>query len=219
MWKALVWKELRETSGIAAAGVVAYLWFATSAMGIQLLPFSLFTRPRQIPFLDDTILVAWGMISAALAVGLAARQSVGESWGGTFHFLLHRPLAREYLLGLKMLVGSGVTLLLGALALGAYAWWAATPGTHASPFEWTMTYPYWHAWISMPLLYLGAFLSGIRPAHWFGTRLLPLAAAAAVAALIQVLPYWSLVGLPAVALTCAVLVGSSLHVARTRDYS
>ena len=35
----------------------------------------------------------------------------------------------------------------------------------------------WQLWLCMPLVYLGAFLSGIRPARWFGTRLMPLVAA------------------------------------------
>ena len=29
------------------------------------------------------------------------------------------------------------------------------------------------AWFSLPVAYLGAFLTGVRPARWFGTRLLP----------------------------------------------
>ena len=37
-----------------------------------------------------------------------------------------------------------------------------------------MTVPAFQIWLLMPLVYLGAFASGIRPARWFGSRLLPL---------------------------------------------
>ena len=119
---------------------------------------------------------------------------------------------------MKLLVGVAVYLVCAAAAILVYAWWAATPGTHASPFEWSMTVPIWKVWITMPLLYLGAFLSGIRPARWVGTRLLPLAAAGT---LVLLLPRSALVaGLRTGAhvLFSVVLVGSIFFVVRTRDF-
>ena len=56
--------------------------------------------------------------------------------------------------------------------------WAATPGTHASPFEWSMTVPIWIGWFAMTILYLGAFHTVVRPGRWYRSRLLPLAASA-----------------------------------------
>lgn len=218
MWKALVYKELRETSGIAAAGLLAYIWLATAAMHFPLFVFSI-TLTRRVPFLDVTVLTLFGLISGALAVGLAARQTLGEAWGGTLLFLLHRPVRREIPWLVKMLVGSGLFLVVAAVPLLLYAWWAATPGTHASPFEWAMTYPYWRLWISMPVVYLGAVLSGLRPARWLGTRLFPLAAAGAFVSALQFVHPWTLVGLPLTMLSIGLLVACSLHVARTRDYS
>ena len=118
----------------------------------------------------------------------------------------------------KLLVGVVVYLVCAAAATLAYAWWAATPGTHASPFEWSMTVQTWKVWIAMPLVYLGAFLSGIRPGRWVGTRLLPLAAAGAVTGLVLFLPWWPVCGLGMIALSSVVLVGNILFVARARDY-
>ena len=104
---------------------------------------------------------------------LGLRQTVGESIHGTWMFLLHRPVGWTRLIGVKLLVGVALYLVCGAAAILVYAWWAATPGTHASPFEWSMTVPTWKVWIVMPIVYLGgAFLSGMRPARWVGTRLL-----------------------------------------------
>ena len=99
-----------------------------------------------------------------------------------------------------------------------YAWWAAVPGHHPSPFEWSMTGRAWRLVFLMPLLYLGAFLSGLRPARWFGTRLLPLVAAAVFLLLLNILPWWLLSFLLAV-LLYGMLAANVCYVARTRDYA
>ena len=46
----------------------------------------------------------------------------------------------------------------------ADAGWADWPGTHPAPFEWSMIGPALRLWLLMPVVYLGAFASGIRPA-------------------------------------------------------
>jgi hypothetical protein len=76
----------------------------------------------------------------------------------------------------------------------------------------------WRLCFLMPLVYLGAFLSGLRPARWFGTRLLPLAACGLLTAFLATLAWWWPVGFPLAVLTYALLVLAICHVARTRDY-
>ena len=68
------------------------------------------------------------------------------------------------------------------------------PGKHASPFFWWMTATAWEAWGVIAIVYLAAFLAGIRPARWFGTRLLPLAAGGVLAALLRLPMFWPLLG-------------------------
>ncbi len=87
-----------------------------------------------------------------------------------------------------------------------------------------MTESAWRFCFGMPLLYLGAFLSGLRPARWYGTRLLPLVGAGAFAALLLLLPVALVVRLPS-SIFIPVLLGayglfvvSICHVARVRDY-
>ena len=99
-----------------------------------------------------------------------------------------------------------------------YATWAAMPGTHAGPFEWSMTGPAFRIWLLMPLAYLGAFASGIRPARWFGSRLLPLVSVAIPGLTRSCLPYWWLIGFPLLLLVAAVLVSDILWEAETRDF-
>ena len=60
-----------------------------------------------------------------------------------------------------------------------------------------MTGPAFHIWLLMPLAYLGAFASGIRPARWFGSRLLPLVSVAVPGLFLYILPHWWLIAFPA----------------------
>jgi hypothetical protein len=218
----MLYKEVRETAAIVAIGLAFYSYFGVKAMRHDLLPW--FDSGHynyymvEIPFVGQSYLSSFAWVSAGLAIALGFRQSVGESLHGTWLFLLHRPVAWKRLLGAKLLVGLTTYLLCAAATILAVSWWAATPGTHASPFAWSMTVPIWKVWITMPIVYLGAFLSGIRPGRWVGTRLLPLVAAGIMAALIPFLPWWPLSGLGLIVLLSIVFVRSIFFVARTRDF-
>ena len=223
MPRALIVKELRETAWIALLGLLAHLFFVTSLMEIKYLPWSPvrtldYPYAMEYPFLSDSFLVSFIFVSVCLAIVLGFRQSLRELKSGTYLFLLNRPVTRERLIGAKLLVGGGLLLACSAVPILVYAWWAATPGTHASPFEWWMTDAAWRVFLPWPLLYLGSFLSGIRPGRWIGTRLLPVPAAVLLAILVQFVPWWPVFALAVVLLT-ALLVVNIFFVARTRDYS
>jgi hypothetical protein len=76
----------------------------------------------------------------------------------------------------------------------------------------------WRLCFLMPLLYLGAFLSGLRPARWHGTRFVPLAACGLLTAYLSTSTLWWQLGLPLAILAYAGLVVAICHVARVRDY-
>jgi hypothetical protein len=218
MLQAMLYKELRETLGLAGLGLLAYLCIVTGQMGMPLLPWLVGSRDAAIPFVGSEFLFRFCVVSVLLAVALGLRQSVAESVRGTWLLLLHRPAEHGRLIGVKLLVGAVVYLVCAALPILLYALWAATPGTHASPFEWSMTLWSWQAWVSIATLYFGAFLAGMRRARWFGSRLFPLAAAALLIGVIQIAPWWWLVGLGSLLLLNIWLVVNILYVARTRDY-
>jgi hypothetical protein len=92
------------------------------------------------------------------------------------------------------------------------------PGFHAGPFEWSMSAPAWQLFSLIPLVYLGAFLSGLRPSRWFGTRLLPLATSLALLTLISQLAGWML-GLSLSLALGGFLVANIRFVAQVRDYA
>jgi hypothetical protein len=217
MLRAMLSKELRETLWIAGLALVVYMYYVTEQMGLRMLPWS-YNLGQGIPFVGSGFLASFTTICVLFAVVLGFRQTLGESARGTWLFLLHRPAQRCSLLGLKMAVGLGLYFLCAAVPILVFAWWAATPGTHASPFEWSMTLPAWRVWLSLAAVYLGAFLSGIRPARWFGSRLLPLVAAGLLVGSIQMAPWWWLLGLACVAVLDAWLIASIFYTARARDF-
>jgi len=229
MFRAMVWKELREVRGIVLLGLIAYAFVVMACVNPRIPnPFMLIGMGRAvpsaqsgIPFVGDSFLTCFGLVAAAIAIALGLRQVLGESVGGTYLSLLHRPAARRWLIGTKLLVGSSVYLICGVLPILAYGVWAATPGTHASPFEWSMTDSAWAVWWLMLALYLGAFLSGIRPARWFGSRLFPLAAvgfAVFLATAIGTNTVWGLLPCTIALLVDAWLVVMIFFAARTRDF-
>jgi hypothetical protein len=212
-------KEVRETIWIAAAALAIYLFFVLRATGFGPLAGTAGGRDALAPFIDEETVVGLAVVAMCLPAGLGLWQTVGESARGTFQFLLHRPAGPARLIGTKLLVGSGLCLVVSGVPVLLYAWWAATPGNHPCPFEWRMTAIAWKAWIANPTVYLGAFLAGIRPGRWHGTRLLPLPTAGLAALLIPVFPCWLATGLPTLMILNLLLVTDILFVARSRDFS
>jgi hypothetical protein len=73
-------------------------------------------------------------------------------------------------------------------------------------------------WLVLPLFHLGAFASGIRPARWFGSRLLPLVSVGLPAILAVAVSWWWFVGVPILIASSAILIGDILWVVETRDF-
>jgi hypothetical protein len=232
MVRALVLKELKESAWIWLLAAAAYTEFALHAMRFPLMPvrivMSLFSGhsygPTQlIPFVNPQIATAFAWITAGFALALGVWQSFGESWRGTFPLILHLPMSRRRLIGMKLVAGLAFTLGLSAVALLIVCLWAATPGTHASPFEWSMTAQAWRVWLIGATIYLGAFATGIYPARWIGTRLFP-AIAASVTAFVMIIASdagslslgWFLAILLAIDAMLLVVIDG---VVRSRDFS
>ena len=228
MFRAIALKELRETWTFAALGVALFAGLVCNQVGkwSPLLSYLLgwipglkpCACPSVFPFLYDSFQTPYTFVAAGLAIVLGLRQSAWEPSQGTSHYLLHLPLSRSNIFLSKLLVGGGMLLGCLLLPLVAYGAWASTPGTHPAPFAWSMARPVFQIWLTMPLLYLGAFLTGIRPALWYGSRLLPLVAVAPCAFFLQYVPDWWLLGLPLLVLVGALLTSVILLEAAERDY-
>ncbi len=218
--KALAIKELREVLGITVAALGAYLALVASLMGARVFDWipGMPGATSEVPFVGAQFTTFFLYVSLGFALALGFRQSAWESAKDTYLFLLHRPISRDAIFLTKLAVGGGVLLLGASLPIVLYGCWAAMPGHHPSPFEWSMTMPAWRLAFLMPLVYLGAFLSGLRPARWFGTRLLPLVASGALVVLLNGMPRW-VFSIALAGILCGLLVVSVCFVARERDYA
>jgi hypothetical protein len=219
MTSALTYKEFRENVGIAALGLAALLLVASQNMGWTSLSaeFGFNERQGPIPFLNDSFNLQFAVVAVALAVALGLRQSLGDFFGDAYLFLLHRPVSRIHIVTTKLAMGLTLYLLCTGATILLYSWWASLPGTHASPFEWSMTGIAWIVMLAITPVYLGAFLTGLRPAAWFGTRLAPLAAALVATSLCFSVPLT--LGASLLLVCDGLLVVLILFVAETRDYA
>lgn len=224
MWKALVLKELREVAPVAALAAVAYGLILAHAFGVYMV-FWPVPEEQEIPFVTDSFESQTMFVSFCLAVGLAMKQTLSESLGGTWPWLLHRPLSRRRIIALKLAVGGTVYLVFAALPILLYACWAAWPRTHPSPFFWSMTRSLWDGWGIIGLFYLGSFLSVFRPGRWLGTRLLPLAGSVTLIAVPYAMAdmngsWMAFAGFWMLLVVLGILAVSSIQrVGRVRDFS
>ncbi len=216
MLKALVIKELRESAGMVALTVIGAVYALGELTATPVVPWQS-DRLYHYPFVGDSLNWYFWLLAGALGIALGLRQTAWELGHGTYYFLLHRPIPRAYVFGLKLVVGVGFVLIFGASLILIYASWAVTPGHFAAPFEWRMTRPAWIWWTATPIVYVGAFLSGIRPGRWFGTRLVPLVTAFGACVVVANLPWFWLALCISVIATAIGLVSIYYYI-QARDY-
>lgn len=224
MWKAFVRKELRELLPLVGMAAAAYGLILAHAFGVYLV-FWPVPEQQDIPFVTDSFVTQTTFVSFCLAVGLAMKQTLAESLGGTWLWLLHRPMTHRAILAIKLAVGGTVYLVCAAIPVLLYACWAAWPRTHPSPFYWSMTQSAWEGWGIVGLMYLGSFLSALRPGRWIGTRLLPLVGTATLAGVAYAASdlsraWFATAGAWLLLVVLgAVIVSGIQHVGRVRDFS
>jgi ABC-2 family transporter protein len=223
---AIVTKELRELRLFAALALAVYgvclskltgHWHKLLAELLGWIP-GLGGGLPDVPFVEGAFSLIFSFVGFSLALALGFRQSWGELKQGTVPFLFVRPMFRQSIILTKLLSGAGLLLACTLLPILIYGVWASFPITHAGPFEWSMTAPVVRLWLVMPLIYLGAFASGIRPARWYGSRLFPLLAVVLPAVVLQsrILPTW--IVLPALLLLTAVMISNIQLECATRDF-
>lgn len=228
MYRALVFKELRETAWIGALVFGTLLLVVLDQMGYfsfwgllflsenqKRLPFG----PHKIPFVHNHLQFGVAIVAAAGAIALGFWQMLGESIRGTWLFLWHRPIPRANLMLTKLAAGGALLVLAAALPVLILALWAAVPGTHASPFVWEMTAHVFRLCFGATAIYLAACLCGLRPARWYGSRLLPLIPAALAMLWVYSTVWWPVTGWIVVAVVDVAYVAALLDAAQSREYS
>ena len=221
MWMAIISKELRECGLYAGLALLVMAHYVGSLMDFPLIPLLSSGRGQLIPFIlnsNSNHESTFTIIAIAAAIVLGLHQSIWESWRQTSLFLLHRPMPLVQIFLVKMSAGIGILLFISAIPLLVYCLWAATPGTHASPFYWGMTEPWWRSVAVAVISYLGAFLSGLRPAHWLGSRTWPALAAICIALGLKLIPIWESIVYIGFASMTVCLVFLILKTAQIREF-
>jgi hypothetical protein len=118
-------------------------------------------------------------------------------------------------------MGLGTYLTCAALPIVWYSCWAAMPGTHASPFFWSMTVEAWESWFLIGVVYLAAVWCGLWPVRSLGPRWAPFVGtgAAVVFGYAALSPVTALGVWIMPCLLGALIVSNILSVIYTRDFS
>ena len=94
MLKALVVKELRESAGIVALGVLGGIYVLGEQTATPVMPWQYRYLPAY-PFINDSFGFFFWVMAGGLAIALGLRQTAWELGQGTYFFLFHRPIRRE----------------------------------------------------------------------------------------------------------------------------
>jgi hypothetical protein len=176
--KSLIKKELREhIKWVPLPGLVILLVF-------------LIDKPDS-PMPEPTDAFFFNLTAVVFGAALGFLQIFCESQGDKRSLLMHRPLSPSRIFLAKSLAGVGLYLL----ALGIpFVWletWYATPGNIETPYHWPMSLPWLADVLSGLVYYFAGMLVAQREARWFGSRVLPLAAAFFCSYLVWALPeFW-----------------------------
>jgi hypothetical protein len=225
MWWALFKKELRELAPIGLAACLGLLVAVVAQMRLEVfrfLPFSLLGlhsgEVASVPFLDRAIHTPLALIAGVIATLIAAHQTGREDLGRTFSFLLHLPMRRTSVFLTKILAGCLAYLAALSLPVLVYALWVASPGHYPSPFFWSMIGIPFALILAFMIGYLGWFLTFLRPARVFGTRLFPAVTATGIGFICAKTLNSSYWGLLLVAVAGTIYAACICRAAEVRDY-
>jgi hypothetical protein len=175
-WRAMTWKEFREN---ARWGVLALLLLSAGmAFGLRQVRlkagFSQFSGESLTSdaFVPVTV---FGCAAAAMLLGII--QTFPERRPDAWALLIHRPVSPTRLFVAKATTGLALYLGAAMLPLVGAALWLSRPGHMPTPFDWRLALPGLADVLAAASYYFAGMLIGLRPARWYGSRLLVLGTA------------------------------------------
>jgi hypothetical protein len=200
----LFWKEIGESAKWAAMGALAL------AIGLA------YAAYHAVDGMDDANILSlvWSGINMTMAlgapmmgVGLACLQILPERTRDRWAFFIHRPADRFALFAGKGVAGISLLLAATVIPFVGASLWASTPGHIAGPFDWGMTEAGFADIAVGIVFYFAGLLAAVRPACWYGSRLIPIPAAIVCAVLCSVVPeFWQAL---AITVLFGVVLGSA----------
>jgi hypothetical protein len=165
--KKLFMKELREEFGVAVIGLAVSTVLLTGF-------YKDWSRTGYIsaaqPLLSLELRVGAVWFCAIFGIMLGWLQIRAEKHPDLWAFLIHRPMTRTTILGTKIAAGLCLYALAAGLPLLGFIAVVLIPGHVAAPFEWPMTFPLTAVFLLGIVCYLAGMLTGLRKAHWYGSR-------------------------------------------------
>lgn len=222
MYRSLIWKELRETWLLGAVAFLFLLTVVANDVGLTFYQFKFSLRPAldaRAALFENASIIPWtAFVAAFLGAVVALYQTLGESVRGTWVFLMHRPMERWRIILCKLAAGA-IVVLLASAAPFIFALWRTRPDASPAPFYWWMTIPVWRHILAASIVYLGAFVSGMRPARSYGTKYWPLVAAIVVTFFLGIREPEFGAGLIVILVADALLLAALFDATRSRDYA
>ncbi len=131
-----------------------------------------------------------GIPFAVVGLAMGLLQTWFETRPDNYAFVMHRPISRWEVFIAKSAAGL-LLIYVGLIVPAVYlVWWAATPGHLATPFQWRSVLPLVADILNVAPFYFTGMVLMLRKARWFGSRLLPLALAAACSVAVRESPYF-----------------------------
>ncbi|WP_339742405.1 hypothetical protein [uncultured Rubinisphaera sp.] len=220
MWPiTLAYKEFRQLLPIQIVGLILVLLTIFGMCGINILAISGNSSTTEIPFYNDTTAQFLPAIGAMLAGITGYWQTLSESMRGTWLFLWHRPIARSRMTLVKLSSGLGLIWCVTVFPMLFYALWAGSQGSIAAPFLWENTLMYWKSCFGLSMIYLSCYLSGLRRARWYGTRLLPVLMAISAFLLTTTTEYYAGLSLLLILAIDVILIAAIFTQCHLEDFS
>ncbi|TWT62078.1 hypothetical protein [Rubinisphaera italica] len=220
MWPlTLAYKEFRQLLPIQIVGFAIVLLTILGMCGINLLYFFNSNSHAEIPFYNITTFQLLPVVGTLLAGTTGYWQTLSESMRGTWLFLWHRPVSRMRITLVKLVSGIGLIWLVMVLPMLVYALWAGSKGSIAAPFLWENTLMYWKSCFGLSMIYLSCYLSGLRQARWYGTRLLPVLAVSGAFLLTTTTEYYAGLSLLLIFAVDAILIAAIFTQCHLEDFS
>ncbi len=227
MRRSLMRKELMEmlpvvlVAGVIYAGLLLYdiieFYYLSTALNENQTPLG--ASGRWSALIHRDLFQSFWVVPLGFAVLLGLLQTISDSIQGTWGNLLHLPQGRRWVISTKLLAGSAAYLACSGLFVLGCVLLALSRQTENQPLQWWMVHPLVQFILLGMLLYLGAFLSGLRPARWYGSRLLPLCGCGMLAWGLILIAEWWIYGLLSLLVICGLLVVLILHLGESRDFS
>lgn len=197
--KAMLWKEWRENAKWAVLGLLAFglaTAYMVSQNSIDYNYYNASILSRVTPLTT--------FLAPLLATVLGLLQVASELRRDQWAFLVHRPVSRSTIFLGKAVAGVTLYLLAMSLPMLLLGLWLATPGNVPAPFTWGMMLPLIADILAGVAFYFAGMLTALRPARWYGSRALGIAAVIICVMLVaQVSEFWQALGV--IALSIAVL--------------